>query len=116
MKVLITVLLLCIQCLQLFSQSKFNLEIEDIAAQERIGFHGSAMKLNTISSPFDLIHAQTLWYLNPSIRYIKGKVTYSFKSIDGVQQEIGFDLSNDLQVDSIIQMNQPLSYNHQNNH
>lgn len=115
MKRVVSLIILCYQCLSAFSQSNFTMEIQDIAAQERKGFHGSAMKLTNIPSPFDLIHAQTIWYLNPSVRHIKGKVTYSFKSIDGVQQEIGFDLSNDLQVDSIIQVNQPLSYTHTNN-
>lgn len=115
MKVLIPVLLLCFRCLPLISQSKLNLEIEEIAAQERKGFHHTLLKLNTNSSPFDLVYARTLWFLNPSVRFIRGEVTYFIKSIDGVQQEIGFDLSNDLQVDSILQVNQPLSFNHQNN-
>ncbi len=115
MKVFITVVLLCIQCLQLLSQSKFNQEIQDIAALERKGFHKTPLKLNTNSSPFDLVYARTLWFVNPSVRYIRGEVTYFIKSIDGIQQEIGFDLSNDLQVDSILQVNQPLSFNHQNN-
>ncbi len=91
------------------------MEIQDIAAQERKGFHGSAMKLTNIPNPFDLIHAQTLWYLNPSVRYIKGKVTYSFKSIEGVQNQIGFDLSSELQVDSVLCNHQALEYTHSNN-
>lgn len=115
MKVLIPVLLLCIQCLPLISQSKFTQEIHDIAAQERKGFHQTPFKFNINSSPFDLVYARTLWFLNPSVRFIRGEVTYFIKSIDGIQQEIGFDLSDDLQVDSIIQVNQPLSYDHQNN-
>jgi aminopeptidase N len=115
MKIFAAFILLCFQCLPVFSQSKFNQEIQDIAAQERKGFHGSTMKLTNISSPFDLIHAQTLWYLNPSVRYIKGKVTYSFKSIDGIQNQIGFDLSIDLQVDSVMRDIQALEFTHINN-
>ena len=115
MKIFATFLLLCFQCLSVFSQSKYTQEIHDIAAQERKGFHQTSLKLNTNSSPFDLVYARTLWFLNPSVRYIRGEVTYFIKSIDGIQQEIGFDLSNDLQVDSILQINQPLSFNHQNN-
>jgi aminopeptidase N len=115
MKIFATILLLCFQCLSLFSQSKFNQDIQDIATQERKGFQGSAKKLTNVPSPFDLIHAQTIWFLNPTIRFIKGKVTYSFKSIDGVQNQIGFDLSSELQVDSVLRNHQALEFTHINN-
>jgi aminopeptidase N len=52
------------------------------------------------------------WEINPAVRYIKGEITYYFKSKVSNLDEFHLDLSNELQVITITRNNQSLGFTH----
>lgn len=63
---------------------------------------------------FDVIYYRCEWQVDPSVRYINGKVTSYFK-INSTSNYIIYDLSDSLGVDSITERNHSLSFSHQDN-
>ena len=99
----------------LMAQTPYNLDIFKLATQEKKNFSGNFSALQNTSPFIDLIYARAEWQLNPSIRYIQGKVTYYFKALHFQTDTLSFDLNNALQIDSISQDNVPITYTHTNN-
>jgi len=87
--------------------------IDKIVEHDRSKFvNKSAFAESKTYSNSDLIYQRMEWQINPSEYFISGKVTSYFKSrIDGLN-EIEFDLSNSLNVDSIISGNTKIDFTH----
>jgi aminopeptidase N len=63
----------------------------------------------------DLVYQRMEWEINPDNKYIKGNVASYFVSRVDSLAEIQFDLSNQMQVDAVLQNNQKISFSHENN-
>ncbi len=64
---------------------------------------------------YDLIYQELNWEIDPSVKYISGKVTSYVKSLAEGLNETQFDLHNALQVDSIKKMDINLGFTHIDN-
>jgi aminopeptidase N len=65
------------------------------------------------SSPefqYDVKYYRTYWEIDPKFFYIKGNITTYFKPVSSPLSQIGFDLNNDLTVDSVIYHGNKLIY------
>jgi hypothetical protein len=56
-------------------------------------------------SSYNLIYQRMEWNVNPSVKYISGKVTSHFKSKADNLSEIGFDLDSMMTIDSVFYQN-----------
>ena len=61
---------------------------------------------------FDLKYHRYVWSIDPAVRAIGGSVTSYFTCTLAAQQEIVFDLSDSLEVDSIAHLSGALSFTH----
>ena len=97
--------------LQNIAQAQIDFTTKDIAAMEAaahsrlvVGRGGSFSSNN-----FDVHYYRCQWEIDPAVRYISGSVTMYF-TITSPTNNISFDLMNSLQVDSIKQQNNLLSF------
>lgn len=63
---------------------------------------------------YDLIYNTITWEVDPAIRYITGKVSFTFSAIKDQLSTIQIDLHDSLRVDSIVQNDDPLLFSHVN--
>lgn len=98
-----------------------NLQAQDIFEIDKIAFseakrynkyHNSSYKGVVESANYDLKYHRLNWELNPSVKYIKGDVTTFFVPIISNFNEIYFDLSSALTVDSVKYHDTIISFNH----
>lgn len=88
----------------------------DLIAQipEQIHFHPHHFRkvdfrtTNALSSKYDLKYHRINWVLDPTIEFIKGAVYSEFLTVENMDT-IVFDLSDDLQIDSIVYQNSLLN-------
>ena len=113
---------LLLTCLLMFSkafgQSVINYckQPEDIAIMERSG-HERLMNADNVSGAsnnFDVKYYCCEWEVDPSVRFIKGKVTIYFVATSDAGS-ISLDLMSPLITDSVKQKNSLLNYHHTNN-
>jgi aminopeptidase N len=99
-------------------QGTSNMNIEKFAEEEKQAFkhlpgqtHGGAesYRETVASTNFDINFYRCEWEIDPSIRFIKGKVT-SYFTITSATDKIVFDLSDTLTVDSITWRDNPVSF------
>ncbi len=97
-------------------QSKdYYKSIDNIALVEGNAYSRLSLANTTAAfNNFDIKYYRCEWSVDPSLRYISGKVT-SYFVITEATDNISFDLMDDLTVDSIRQRNNLLSSNHANN-
>ena len=97
------------------SQDQFN-NIDNIASFERKAYARASASENTTSASqnFDIKYYRCEWQVDPAVRYITGKVT-SYFIITAPAGFISFDLTDTLTVDSVLQKNSLLSFQHLNN-
>jgi aminopeptidase N len=89
----------------------------DIAGMERLAHErlrdmtgDMSMDSFTVASDnFDVHHYRCEWLLNPSVKFINGKVTVLF-TIKSSTNKIVFDLASQLSVDSILYRGAPISF------
>ncbi|MBA2249493.1 MAG: T9SS type A sorting domain-containing protein [Chitinophagaceae bacterium] len=92
-------------------------QVNNIAAVERMNHERLMLPASGetgASNNFDIKYIKAEWQVDPSVRYINGKVTLYFKIITATNT-ISLDLMNDLVVDSIKQRNATLVNQHTNN-
>ncbi len=70
--------------------------------------------LSVSSNNYDVTHYRCEWTVDPSVRYIKGKVTTSFR-ITSATNNIVFDLSKALTVDSVLYRGNKINFQHNTN-
>ncbi|MDQ6763373.1 MAG: peptidase M1, partial [Bacteroidota bacterium] len=97
-------------------QSKdYYKSVDNIALAEGNAYSRlSLANATSASTNFDIKYYRCEWAIDPSTRYISGKIT-SYFIITSNTDNISFDLMDDLIVDSIKQRNNLLSFNHANN-
>lgn len=91
-------------------------KVSSIADMERSA-HERVMTTDNVtgaSGNFDVKYYRCEWEVDPSVRYINGKVTIYF-TITSSSSSISLDLMSVLVTDSIKQRNSQLSYQHTNN-
>ena len=77
-------------------------------------YNGQSYTKNlSFANDIDIKYYRCEWQTDPAIRYIKGKVT-SYFVINSEISSISFDLSSSLQVDSVENKGQQLSFIHEN--
>jgi hypothetical protein len=104
----IVLLSLFISPIFLFSQN----DLHSISHIEQKGFTGNRLApAIQASSNSDFIYARCEWQVDPAIYYIHGKVTTDFIPDASITQ-MEFDLSDSLQVDSVIYHNSLITFNH----
>ncbi len=76
--------------------------INDIAEIEQKAHAGIFKSLQSaVTNNYDLNYHRCEWEVDPAVKYIKGKITSYFKVIANGFQQIEFDLSDSLTVDSV---------------
>ncbi len=81
--------------------------------QERASLHIHQRGLrNVFADQTDIIYQSIKWEVDPAQKYIKGEITYHFKSRLDNLTALHLDLSNSLQVNSILRGFTPLIYTH----
>ncbi len=89
---------------------------EKLAASDKIAWLKKAAFAERESySGYDLTFQRMIWEVDPSERYIKGSVTSYFHPQKAGFSQIEFDLTDALQVDSVIFHGEPVGFNHANN-
>ena len=103
--------------LSLFSQDDLTItwDQDDIICKESAHAE-SWMNLNARQNEFahqtDMYYQLMKWEINPEDYYIKGEISYYFKSLVPDLQELILDLSDALQINSITRNGIDLSYTH----
>ena len=93
---------------------KYN--TDDISSIEKKGvvLNGKSLRTNIVNN-YDLKYNRCEWQIDPAINYIKGAVTFFFEpTVNGFNQ-IQFDLSDSLTVDSVKYHSTSLTFNHLSN-
>ncbi|MDF1672601.1 MAG: M1 family aminopeptidase [Vicingaceae bacterium] len=86
-----------------FSQENYNEVLHDIVEAEMKG-HSKKQPINKgvlQAANYDLKYHRCEWEVNPEVNYIKGAVTSYFVPVIAGFNQIYFDLSNSLTVDSV---------------
>ena len=96
-------------------KDNFNAQ-NKIITEEKETFVNLTNALNTsqASLNFDVTYYRCEWQVDPAVRYITGKVTSYFHLTAGTDN-ITFDLTDSLRVDSVKQNNNQLSFVHKDN-
>lgn len=91
-------------------------KIYNIANIERRAYSRAFTLQNATSSSenFDVKYYRCEWQVDPAVRFISGEVTSYYKIITPADH-ISFDLTDSLNVDSVIQKNSQLSFSHTKN-
>ena len=95
-------------------------QVNDIAAQERVAHQriiagsGTPDNITSASNNYDVKYYRCEWEVNPSVRFITGKVTLYFV-VTAATNNIQLDLVNALTVDSVKQRNLLLTRQHSAN-
>lgn len=116
MKKIELILLFTIITLSVFAQEPDFDFFDKIAFQEKSNFiKKSAFVESQDYALTDFVYQRMEWEINPDTLYIKGVVTTWFKSKTENLSEIEFDLLSTMNVDSVVQNNQKLTFNHSQN-
>lgn len=96
-----------------FSQTFSNQDFNDLILNESKGFSKfkNTNKGVPQASNYDLKFHKLEWEVNPEIYYIKGKITSHFTPLVSNFNEIYFDCSNALTIDSVVYNSNTLSFN-----
>jgi len=90
-------------------------EQEDLICKEQENAE-SLIQLRGQSTPFsdrtDIVYQSMHWEVDPAQLFIKGEITYHFKSKVADLTEFHLDLTNALQIDEILQESNPLTFTH----
>jgi aminopeptidase N len=113
-KVFILVLLVVISKV-IFAQGNGNLSpLDKIIESEK---RNNEWKLNAKSNPltnnYDLKYHRMEWYIDPAVDSIKGCITSYFVVLTNGFNQINFDCSNSLVIDSVLFHNMKVSYSQQ---
>ncbi len=99
-----------------FSQNVDSVFIEKMVLQECKNFSKKAAFVeNSDYNSYDLIYQKMVWEIDPAFRYIKGEITSKIMSASDSLVLITFDLSDSLNVDSVVYNKNLLEYTHSNN-
>ena len=96
-----------------FSQTFSNQDFNDLILNESKGFSKfkNSNKGTPQASNYDLKFARLEWEVNPEIYFIKGKITFHFIPLVTNFNDIYFDCSNALTIDSVVYNSNILSFN-----
>ena len=90
-------------------------ELEDIICKEmhahEAGIHARSVT-NAFADQTDIHYQEIHWDINPAERYIKGEITYYFRSKVSDLQSLVLDLSLNLQVNSVTRHGNALDFDH----
>lgn len=108
-----TTLLLCNTC---FSQIKLADEAKQLSEIEKKGFDAqhSLKNFSLASNNFDVTYYRCEWNIDPAVRYIRGSVISYFKILASTNN-IVYDFTNELPVDSIIFRKHKIGFSQQSN-
>jgi aminopeptidase N len=96
---------------QNFRDNNFDISEQEANAHIRLL---SNLKQTSASTNFDITYYRCEWEVDPTIRYIKGKVTVYFTLLT-TSNAVSLDLMSPLVTDSVLENNQQLSYTNVNN-
>jgi aminopeptidase N len=86
-------------------------DAEDIALQEAHHHQQQVdFRNNELTGSYDLKYHRLQWRIDPAVRYISGAVTSHFVPTEANFQQIVFDLSDQLTVDSVLFHGQPVTF------
>ena len=87
--------------------------LNEIAEAEAKGYTARLLSPQVApSEDYDVKYHRLELNINPAVRYIKGKVTTYFQTLEANFSTIHFDLNDPLQVDSVLYRGKKLSYTH----
>ena len=96
---------------QNFRDNNFDISEQEANAHIRLL---SNLKQTSASTNFDITYYRCEWEVDPTIRYIKGKVTVYFTLLTP-SNAVSLDLMSPLVTDSVLENNQQLCYTNVNN-
>ena len=104
----ITALLACIAMNTYAQERVINIaEAESKAALRHAGHDEQAQ---SVTNNYDLKYCRLQFFIDPNVNYIKGAVTSYFEPTSGSFNQINFDFSDSLNIDSIFYHGIPLAY------
>ncbi len=112
MKIKLLVLSILIASLKIVAQQNSLINTLDIAEMEKKSFSPHNKSLNSlVVNNYDLKYHRCEWQVDPAVRHIQGKITSYFKpTVTGFNQ-IQFDLTDTLIVDSVKYHNTAITFN-----
>jgi len=88
--------------LQLSAQITSSSSFEKIVCDEqKSNLHFISYKTSEVTNNYDIKYHRLEWQIDPNVKYIKGCVTSYFKTLNENANQISFDLSDSLMVDSV---------------
>jgi aminopeptidase N len=85
-------------------------ECSEIKSHQHLRAMTSAVQDN-----YDIKYHRCVWSVDPAVNYIKGAITTYFEAKNANIFDIGFDLTDIMNVDSVVQNGVSLSFTHVNN-
>lgn len=89
-------------------------ELEQLSASEQKRYTARLAE-NREQNALDIVHQKLELRLDPAIRWIAGKVSTTFQRSEGAPEELVFDLSDSLSVDSVLYHHSLASFVHEQN-
>jgi len=89
-------------------------ELEQLSASEQKRYTARLAE-NREQNALDIVHQKLELRLDPANRWIAGKVSTTFQRSEGAPEELVFDLSDSLSVDSVLYHHSPVSFVHEQN-
>ena len=116
MKSLLCFIILFIAADNCFPQADNIDRTKQVATIEKMKFEITRQNksLSLASNNFQVYYYRCNWNIDPAVRYISGSVIAYFKTTAAANQLI-FDLTNNLTVDSVIFRNQHATFSQQTN-
>ncbi|MBV9962674.1 MAG: hypothetical protein JO072_10540, partial [Parafilimonas sp.] len=115
MKTFLFFLSVLITCCNCFAQTTNIERTKEIAQLEKANYNAANNKTASLASNnFQVTYYRCDWNIDPAVRYISGSVTSYFKTTAFTNQ-IVYDFTNKLTVDSVIYHNQHAIFSQQSN-
>ncbi|MFC2138733.1 M1 family metallopeptidase, partial [Bacteroidota bacterium] len=107
-------LIISISVIVNYGQKFQPFHIESKISQYEINKHKQLLQqISSYDNNTDIVFQRLEFVIDPSVYYISGRVTSHFKSLSNIQQ-ISFDLSDSLIIDSVVYHRQQVEYQHSN--
>ncbi len=104
--------ILCLSKIAKAQQSVFS--VDEIPAMEQKAHEGKTKSLSSgVGSNYDLKYHRCVWEIDPAVSFIKGNITSYFKTIINGFNQMEFDFTTTLTVDSIMYHGNSISFTQQ---
>ncbi len=94
-------LLICILSISLLTKAQNSISADTIPGLEQKAQAKKLKALSNVGSNYDIKYHRCIWEIDPAISYIKGNITSYFKPLVTGFNQMEFDFTNILSIDSV---------------